>query len=350
MRVLLTGATGWMGGALGAAVLAAGHELVCLGRDETGERTRASLARIGAGCGYAVTPEALASVVVAPIEARALDASVLEGVDITWHVAAEMSYSPMRLAKAFAFNITNTSALYDKLRRAAPNSRFVYVSTAYTGGAGARPVPEELHLRPLLHNAYLVTKWGAEMALDGLARQPGGLPVMIYRPPGVVGSTVNGWYGGHAYGMYSFYAAMKAAADLGATRLRMDIDPDIAHPYLPIDTFVDHAMAIGELALPAGTTVVHDLGTFATNGQLSAVAGEVLGLDISFGPPESDTDQRADDIIAPNKPFNQGGLRYPYTEGRLQQLLGDAYVRHPLDVDAIRRIISYYRDNPATHE
>jgi nucleoside-diphosphate-sugar epimerase len=220
------------------------------------------------------------------------------------------------------------------------------VSTTYVGGVSRRPIPEELHTAVPQSNTYLVTKWGAEMALHVEAA---GAPLLVYRPPGVVGDSRTGWYGGKAFGSYNFYDGVRVGAATGASSFVWDIDPQIVHPYLPIDAFTAHAAALVEHApVLDGTTVVHDLGSWASNEQLSAIAGEVYGVRVGFGTPTTEVDRAVDAVIAPNKPFNQPGFAYPYREGRLAELLGDHYTRHPLDEAAIRRIVAFFRENPPT--
>lgn len=344
MQVVVTGSTGFMGSALAAELLARGHHVLAPGRDPDGQRTAQAVGSASLGLGHGpLDPSRLR---VIPFDAQRFDVEALAGVDAVWHVAAEMSYAPARLARSFAFNVSGSVALYRALRAASPGARFHHVSTAYVCGVGRRPAPEALLPGVPQHNTYLVTKWAAEMAL-AVEASTGGPELLIYRPPGVVGDSRTGWYGGKAFGSYNFYDAVRQGAATGASELHLDIDPRIAHPYLPIDAFVANAAALVEhRPVLEGTTVVHDLGTWATNGELAAAAGPVFGVRAACGPPSSEADRLVDTIIAPNKPFNQPGLSYAFAEGRLAALLGSAHVSRPLDEAAIHRIIAWFRDHP----
>ena len=236
-----------------------------------------------------------------PYAPGSIERTAFQDLDAIWHAAAFMPYSPSKLGEAFDFNVVGTAELYRQLHREAPGAHFFYVSSAYVGGLGDAPVPEAVLPSPSLNNAYLVTKWGAEMSLLSLANI-GGPSITLYRPPGVVGHSESGFYNGKPYGMYLFFTALKAAAASGAKMARMDIDPDVLHPYLPVDDLSANAVSLTRGARGAPPLrVLHDLGTWHSNRVLLEIAAEVLGLTLGFGSAESDTDALIDGIIMPRQ-------------------------------------------------
>src|SRR6185369_13813371 len=92
--ILITGVTGYVGGALAARLLARGHAVVALARnDADGERSRRSVRRAAAGFGDELGAQDLARLRVLSGEVASLPDDVLAGLDAVWHCAAEMSFA-----------------------------------------------------------------------------------------------------------------------------------------------------------------------------------------------------------------------------------------------------------------
>lgn len=159
-RVLVTGASGWLGAAVARDLLAAGHDVRTLQRRPSGVD--------GA-------EDVLASVT----EPEAVDRAVA-GVDAVVHLAAKVSFAGDPAAFV-TVNIDGTRTVLRAARRAAVR-RFVFVSSpsvAHTGepimGEDAAPAQPER-----ARGAYARTKAAAELA--ALAADAPGFAVVAVRP------------------------------------------------------------------------------------------------------------------------------------------------------------------------
>ncbi|MGT2426581.1 NAD-dependent epimerase/dehydratase family protein [Amnibacterium kyonggiense] len=159
-RVLVTGASGWLGAAVARDLVAAGHAVRTLQRRPSGVD--------GA-------EDVLGSVTGSDAVARAV-----EGVDAVVHLAAKVSFAGDE-AEFVAVNIDGTRSLVRAARRAGAG-RFVFVSSpsvAHTGGAIAgedAPPAQPEHAR----GAYARTKAAAELV--ALAADAPGFAVVAVRP------------------------------------------------------------------------------------------------------------------------------------------------------------------------
>jgi len=165
--VAITGATGFLGGALSRRLLAEGQPVVALGRDAS---RLAALAASGATCmshDLANGPP--------PAQAQSIDAVV--------HCAALSSAWGPRVA-FHAANVDGTRAALD-FARAAGARRFVHISTPslYFRFRNQEQVREDAAL-PSPVNAYAATKREAEK----LVLADGGVDALVLRPRGIYGA------------------------------------------------------------------------------------------------------------------------------------------------------------------
>jgi nucleoside-diphosphate-sugar epimerase len=183
--VLLTGATGLLGGALAAHLLDARPDLrlLLLARAAPGvdaaTRIRRSLARFGDLATAALTdridifPGDLA-------DPGALATVPFECVTHVVHAAIAAGSSP----RARSVNVDRTLALARAARAGGRLERFVYVGSAWSCGAAARGVVDEDDApRGEPVSDYLLHKSAAESQLANLP----GLPLVIARPSLVIG-------------------------------------------------------------------------------------------------------------------------------------------------------------------
>jgi nucleoside-diphosphate-sugar epimerase len=171
MRVLVTGANGFVGSALCAHLVTLGHEVVPLVRQTSGTAHK----RI-----FQITRSG---------------ESAFEGCDSVIHLAArahvmqEKEHDPL-----LAFRTANVDTAVAVANRAveAGVRRFVFMSTIKVNGevteSGCSFTPDD---PPAPKDPYAISKWEAEQRLLEIAQRTG-LEVVIIRPPLVYGPSVKG--------------------------------------------------------------------------------------------------------------------------------------------------------------
>jgi nucleoside-diphosphate-sugar epimerase len=168
MRVLVTGATGFVGRATCAELLRRGHEVAALvrrpGSEPDGTKgVTGDIAAEGTGLHQAVADAAPDGVI---------------------HLAAEIA-SQRNAAKIEATNVEGTRRLVDAARAGGGNPKIVFCSTVVTGEADGRLLEPD---KPLpVDTPYGRSKQEGERIVAG-----SGLPYAIVRPSHVYGP--GGWY------------------------------------------------------------------------------------------------------------------------------------------------------------
>ncbi len=196
MRILLTGGTGLIGGAVLHEALASGHdaEWVALVRatDATAGRERL-IARLSRFTDRGSARRLLAAVTVVPGDITAadqLDPAALGGVSHVLHLAADTAWWGSRRVRRV--NHDGTLALARLARRLPRLQRFLQVSTAMICGAAPPPLVQE-EFYPDADVDHLVdysrSKAETEMAL---ATGHADLPIVVARPSIVVGHSTLG--------------------------------------------------------------------------------------------------------------------------------------------------------------
>lgn len=173
MRIFVTGATGYIGSALGRRLAAEGHELCCLVRPTS---DTAELEGLGASC------------FVGDIADRYSMRKGMSGADWVIHAAAELSHEvePGRMRETNVEGSENVASLAYKLGV----GRFLSVSSiVFFGGSppDGSAVAENAPVQPF-PTRYSATKHAGQQAVLGWAEQ--GLdvvtvyPSLVYGPPG----------------------------------------------------------------------------------------------------------------------------------------------------------------------
>ena len=243
MKVLVTGASGFLGGAVAAAVVAAGHEVRCFQRrpsDVTGATDV---------LGSVTDPTAVAAAVA--------------GVDAIVHLAAKVSLAGAP-SEFETVNVGGTRSLLDAAR-AAGVSRLVFVSSpsvAHTGASitGSDALPADpAHAR----GDYARTKAAAELL--ALAADSPELRVVAVRPHLV-------------WGPGDTQLTMRIVERARAGRL-----PLLGHGAALIDsTYVDNAASAIAAALDR-VDAVHGNAYVITNGEPRPVGELLAGICTAAG-------------------------------------------------------------------
>lgn len=170
MKILVTGASGFLGGRLVPALIAAGHQVFALARSDNAAK---AVNALGA------TP-AMGDLAAPPFDLPACDAVI--------HAAAHFRFSGPR--KPFEqINIEGTRALLDAARRAGAQ-RFIYVSAAALvmddKGSPVIGADETAPIYADSFSAYIATKAAAEKLVRA-ANAPGFTTIAL-RPPGIWGA------------------------------------------------------------------------------------------------------------------------------------------------------------------
>ena len=189
--ILLTGATGFVGMAVLARLLAAGHEVHCLVRAaddaEADSRLRAVLARVQApASGRAVADRRATSPRPAWASAIATMSSP-RGVGTVIHSAASVAFD-LPIEEARAINVEGTQRVLDFAGAVPGLQRVTYVSTAYVAGDRRGTAYEDDRETGAFRNTYERSKHEAEALVRSST-----LPWTIARPSIVVGESTTGW-------------------------------------------------------------------------------------------------------------------------------------------------------------
>jgi nucleoside-diphosphate-sugar epimerase len=348
---MLTGATGFVGSALGARLMASGNAVIALSRnDPDGSRTRRAVLDAAVGCGLDISDRMESGLRVlnagdGPL-ADVLDRDVIRDVDVFWHCAAEMTYSSSKLVHAFRTNVCDTVALYRKLAAQETSCRrFYYVSTAYTAGMRGGDAAELLHIGNLCINTYQLTKWCAEQSLFALHAEQN-LPVTIFRPTIVVGHSQSGWTRRNGFGMYMFVDAINAARRLGITTVRFNLPDDVRPDMVPVDRLVEDMAGLTFRAAQGAEFEIFQCsgGRELTTRQVVSTIGETAGVSVEYGAPLTAVEHRIDRAIDANRPF--ASTDWAFGRSRLDEALGRRDSRPPVTKALLERLVTWYRQGP----
>jgi len=178
-RILVTGATGFIGRALCVELLRQGHAVrAALRREQDRERA------VIEGVEHAITGD---------ITAATDWHAALKGVEAVVHLAARVHLMRDEASKPLtAYRAINTQGTLNLARQAASAGvrRFLFVSSIKVNGEGL-DIPYTEDDPPMPADPYAVSKWEAEQGLMAIAAQTG-LELVILRPPLVYGPGVGG--------------------------------------------------------------------------------------------------------------------------------------------------------------
>jgi nucleoside-diphosphate-sugar epimerase len=223
---LLTGITGFLGGALAARLLSRGATVAAVVRAPSLECARGRVARSLSRFGQEA--EGLApsvQVVLGDLaEPETYEASAFDVATHVVHAAACTSFASTR--EAHRSNVVGTQLLAQRIRRAPRLSRFLHVSTAYCCGDQPNRIVREEDSPRDEHgyvNEYSRSKAEAERFMLSLK---GTIPLVIARPSVVIGHTELGI--APSPSLFWYYRAL---AGLGAGPFGLQCRRDI----VPVD-------------------------------------------------------------------------------------------------------------------
>lgn len=354
-QILITGATGFIGGALAASFLSRGARVLALSRnDPDGARTVNAAVAAAGGCGLDIRGALESHLDVLNVDfarlEETLDGARLAGVTEVWHVAAEMSFSARSLSPSFSTNVGNTTWLYEAVHRHAPGCRrFYHVSTVFVAGMAGGPVKEELHVRGQMINPYQVTKWSAEHALH-LLHQRHGLPVTVFRPSVVVGHRRTGWALRNGFGFYKFLDSMVALAQSGHKELVVDLAADSRPDLVSIDQLVADACALTLRERQGRDLEVFHCagGLFERMRDIVRVWGEVAGVRATLGAPVSALDQKFDRAVEAHRPF--ANQEWQFDRSRLDEATARSGALVPLSLEELRMLSAWHVADAAAEQ
>lgn len=176
--VLVTGASGFVGSALSAALAASGY------------RVRAATRSLDQSAG----DESVERIAIGHIDGTTDWGRALQGVETVVHLAARVHVMRDRVLDPLAaYRDVNTHGTA-RLARSAVNAgvrRIVYVSTIKVNGEATGVTPFRETDTPAPSDPYGISKWEAEQRLQQIAADTG-LEMVIVRPPLVYGPGVKG--------------------------------------------------------------------------------------------------------------------------------------------------------------
>jgi UDP-glucose 4-epimerase len=244
MKVLVTGATGFVGRELCGCLITHGHAVVPVVRKVSGLAGEA---------------------VVGDIDGATDWTTALNGCDAVVHLAArvhmmrESAQDPLDL-----YRETNTESTLNLARQAARAGvkRFVFISTIKVNGEGRDEPYRETDV-PAPEDAYALSKWEAEQGLHRIAQETG-LEIVILRPPLVYGPGVKA----------NFLRLMQTVQKgwplpLGAIRNRRSL--------LYLGNFVDAIQVCVEHPAAAGQTFLLDDGEPVSTPDLIRALARAMG-------------------------------------------------------------------------
>jgi UDP-glucose 4-epimerase len=259
MRVVVTGASGFMGRALIHALLARGHSVIATAAGSTRSIDHPRLRWEGLDLG----------------EPNAGWKLILGGADVIYHLAwstvpSEASRAPVEDARV---NIVGSLSLIQAVRDAQPAARIVFASSGGTvyGALSTIPATEDHPLRPM--SAHGVSKLAVESYLE-VARRESGLSSISLRIGNLYGP---GQSRDRMFGAVTQFA-LRA---LSGEPIRIFGDGSVTRDYVFIDDVVDALTLAGNSChtgpFNIGTGVGHSLNDVAKI--VAAEAGHELAIE-----------------------------------------------------------------------
>lgn len=237
MKILITGANGFLGKKLSLRLLEQGHELFLLVR----KRSRLDAFVEGEGRSYSSQIHIVEGDVTERnlgLNSRLMDS--LEGkIETIYHSAALLSFDDHDRDKTYKVNVQGTENVLEfALKVNCP--KVLYISTAYTVGKEMAGSETLYSTDRSFVNPYEASKCEAEHIAYGYKDK---LKVAILRPGIIIGDSKTGEADTH-FGLYGFLKGvkiLKKRADRKPEykKYRIFLDPDVAQNFVPVDYVIN---------------------------------------------------------------------------------------------------------------
>lgn len=194
-RILVTGATGFLGSHFAFALLKAGYRVTVLARSAKNLKARDRIARLADWHGLEAGPRGRLEVLEGDIldpgwAAEAAELGVPGRFDEIVHCASSTAFAERKRAEIEAANIGGLRNVLDFAVRSGCLF-FHHVSTAYAAGRRAGRCPEDWVEAGPFTNVYEETKAGGEVLARDVCRREG-IRLNVYRPSIVTGDSRTG--------------------------------------------------------------------------------------------------------------------------------------------------------------
>lgn len=355
--VLLTGVTGFIGGAIAVELLTTTDvELLCLVRETEGmsaeARVEAALRASAAMYGSELDDEQLrrchplAGDITEPFAGVRPDQ--IPALESVWHAAASLAFEDERAEEITRHNVAGTRHVTE-LAAAAGCREFNYVSTAYVAGDRRGPIAEEevpAAAEARANNHYERTKIQAERVVA----DAGFDVTRIFRPSIVIGHSET-LQATTFSGLYGFVRSLQRARELVRQSLgdllkyrplRLLADGATPVNLVPVDYVAGAAVRIAE----SGAEGVFHLAN-STPPRLEdcwAGAAHVLGMVHPLFVTNSDEFTLIDEKVDERMGFYGSYMadEKHFSTARVEEVLGDGAMTCPLPPEAMARYVGWY--------
>lgn len=242
------------------------------------------------------------------------DVARIGRVDDFWHFAASLDYRESMSATIEASNLSGTAHAIE-LAKSLGAQRFLYVSTAYTVGARAGDVREDLHPEDsAFNNEYERTKCAAEHEVARLC-EAAGLEYRILRLGVVVGTSCSFDAAGSTTGLYGFAAVIEHLKDrlrAGTASIVIDADPETPIHLIPVDRTIEDLAAL-ERAGFGDRTIYHVTGAGSVSARevVDAVCRHVGVPRVPFRDEQTPSRNAVQRLFERNAEFFFGYMKNP---------------------------------------
>jgi nucleoside-diphosphate-sugar epimerase len=300
---LVTGASGFLGGLVTAALLAEERRVLLPVRDTRSANTTLDLIRCALLDRGFIEQDAhellrLATIIeLPPLERFQELTTIPEAVQIDEivHCAGCVDYFDRRRLKAA--NIDLTSRLLEAAKIWSVR-RFIFLSTSYCAGYRTDTVPEQLHPDPLPENEPTEYTRSKRIAEWNIASS--GVPFVIIRPSVVIGDSRSGKYTGKNYGLYQMWRAIEGLLCREYAPVWSTVAPSVPVDFIHQDAFQDAFIGIYRLIQP--NTIMHLVSDPAKRPTMRELCW--LWADI-YCPLEIHCYASVDDVPLPTIPIRQ---------------------------------------------